>query len=248
MKAFPAALVGPGMKNAWGLGQQAHLAQLEINRGEGQARWPRFELIATGVQLLDGDPGYPADVSAVLDSARAGFDQFVAAQRPAVARLLKVASSKADRAAAKAPDSPSEGLFTYWDDSTKRLTVTFFRRVMRTATVSVPCMRIFSGMPSVQDAQAFKVGSGVELGQTMVFDGTGALVSLTTFDPVPIALPAVRPPAEERALEPCPGSYVMPPESGGPAPGLPREPPPGVEPQPPSPPVLPPAPPGALRR
>lgn len=210
VRSFSAALFTPKMNNPWGLGSEAHLAELEISGGEGNAQAPRYELVATHVRLLDGQPGYPRDVAEVLDGARETFDQFVKRQAPRVASILGDESSKTvDPSGIPAREQVSEAIFPYWDQERRRLSILFYRRVMRITEYSIPCLFMYEGMPPEQKSMTIRHGYGVELGQKLELDANGALVAVRSFEPASVRLESNAPevaPSAKRFPPICPGS------------------------------------------
>lgn len=210
VRLFSAAQFTPKMDNPWGLGSEAHLAELEISGGEGNARAPRFELVATRVRLLDGQPGYPRDVTELLDGARETFNQFVKRQAPRVESILGGEASKASGPSGiPAREQVSEAIFPYWDEERKRLSILFYRRVMRITKYSIPCLFTYEGMPPEQKSMTIRYGYGVELGQRLELDANGALAAVRSFEPASVRLESNAPevdPSAKRFPPICPGS------------------------------------------
>ena len=216
VRSYATEALAPGTKNPWGLRAEAHLAALEVTGGEGNARAPRYELIVTGVELLEGQPGYPRSVVDLLDGARATFDRFVAAESPRAAAILGdeeaaviAEGAGTEEAPVPAREDVAEAIFPYWDDDRRRLVVLFYRSVTRLTEYSVPCMFVYEGMPPEQRSMVIRHGYGVELGQAMELDARGVLVALRSFDPAPFRIPTNAPEVDEpsgRWPVVCPGS------------------------------------------
>lgn len=210
VRSFATQALTPGTKNPWGLRAEAHLAALEVTGGEGNARAPRYELVVTAVQILEGQPGYPRSVVDLLDGARAAFDLFVAAETPRVADLLRQEEATViEEVPVPAREEVAEAIFPYWDDDRRRLVVLFYRSVTRLTEYGVPCMFVYEGMPAEQRSMQIRHGYGVELGQAMELDATGVLVALRSFDPAPFRIPTNAPEvADSSGRWPvvCPGS------------------------------------------
>lgn len=190
----------------WPLRGQAHLVEVEIAGGKGLPAMSSFDIAAhvTGVKLLDGTPGYPKSAAAALDAARARFDAFAREQAPRIASLVAAESGPA-----KSPGRIAGGLFAWWDDDRRRLTVVLQRRHLHVAVYETPCMMIYEGMPPAAKSMTVVDGFGVYFGQRIELDATGTPVSARSFEPAVYRESRNVPEPDADALRrgpPCPNS------------------------------------------
>ena len=190
---FSCAELAPGLDNPFGLRDEAHLAELTV----GGVAHGRFELVATSARPLEG-----VSAGKLLDVARANFDAFLRSAN--LGRVMDEAGREPTGPAGPKAESVLEGYYPRWDDSKKQLLVRYERRVMRTASYQLSCEHVYRGMPPQPGAVTITHGHGVELGEEIAVDASGAIAWVHVYDPAPVRL--------ENGPKPLPR---VPPKPGG---------------------------------
>lgn len=177
-----------GERNPWGLSDEAHLVEIEINDGRG-SKPSYLHFVITDARVVDGSDAYPIRVADTLRDARKRWDAYVAAEEQTVAARL----DEANRAAAGEPygeetTEAQEAVFPTWDADRAELRVLFYQQVMRSShrfepvqsrhcPEGAPCMR------EPERPEVLRRTYGVELGLELVWDRRGKLVRGTYFTP-----------------------------------------------------------------
>lgn len=86
--------------NPYGLCREAHVVELAVNGGAGSSS-PHLPFVATGVQVLDGRPGYPRDPAALIRGFLKRYDD---AGGPVLAAIDQKLSAAVDLAQVASPE------------------------------------------------------------------------------------------------------------------------------------------------
>ena len=185
---FDAAMFAPSTPDRWGLDREAHLVEVDVNRGAGAPAGLHF--VITGARVLDGQPGYPVATTA-LAQARAAWDRWWGEHEAAAAAVL-VEQGRVTPGQPFGPEGETTalGLFPSWLPRERVLRVTFVRRTERsssrteTRVVAPSCPPGAPCMPphptEITESRSYGVESGL-----VVDVGASGVVAATGYGPAP---------------------------------------------------------------
>jgi hypothetical protein len=130
---YDAAMYGPATVNRYGLGEDAHLVEIEVNGGRG-APGNYLHFVATDVKVLDGSDTHPVRAREALAQSSTAFRALVNGQRKTIDDTMAGAAAVAGKPFGPEKTAIGEGVFPTWSSQDDTLRVLYVRHERRSST------------------------------------------------------------------------------------------------------------------